>query len=166
MHFTVVSAFIVASHFFCRGGSKNYIILLRVGLTCFRSLSSVVCAVLKKPQPDWFTVTVSFQSQQWQCGLCCVEETTARLVYCNSILPITAVTMWSVLCWRNPNQTGLLRQRPSNHSSDNVVCAVLKKPQPDWFTVTFSFQSQQRWCHSYFDQDKRSEVQLWKHWWR
>ena len=32
------------------------------------------------------------------CGLCCVEETTAKLVYCDSYPPITAVTMWSVLC--------------------------------------------------------------------
>ena len=112
----------------------------------YHSSDNVVCAVLKKPQPDWFTVAVSFQSQQWQCGLCCVEETTARLVYCDSFLPITAVTMWSVLCWRNHSQTSSLWQFPANHSSDNVVCAVLKKPQPDWFTVTVSFQSQQWQC--------------------
>ena len=34
------------------------------GLTGFKSLSFVVCAALKKPQSDEFTVTVSFQSQQ------------------------------------------------------------------------------------------------------
>ena len=110
------------------------------------SSDNVVCAVLRKPQPDWFTVTVSFQSQQWQCDLCCVEETPARLVYCDSFLPITAVTVWSVLCWRNHTHTSSLWQFPSNHSSDSVVCAVLKKPHSHQFTVTVSFQSQQWQC--------------------
>ena len=63
--------------------------------------------------------------------LCCVEETTAKLVYCDSFLPVTAETMWSVLCWRNHSQTSLLWQFPSSHSRDNVVCVVLKKPQPN-----------------------------------
>ena len=54
----------------------------------------------------------SFLPQQWQCGLCCVTETTAKLVYCDSFLPITAVTMWSVLCYRNHSQTSLLWQFP------------------------------------------------------
>ena len=31
----------------------------------FQSLSCVVCAALKKPQPDWLTVTFSFRSPQW-----------------------------------------------------------------------------------------------------
>ena len=75
--------------------------------------------MLKKPQPDWFTVTVSFQSQlcglccveettarlvycdsfllTQLCGLCCVEETTARLVYCDSVLPVTTLTMQFLL---------------------------------------------------------------------
>ena len=59
------------------------------GLTCLRSLCFVICAVLKKPQLDWFTVAVSFQSHSDNASLCCVEETTARLVYCCSFLPIT-----------------------------------------------------------------------------
>ena len=45
------------------GGSDSSRLTLS-GLTCLRSLSSVVCAALKEPQPVWFTVTVSFQSQQ------------------------------------------------------------------------------------------------------
>ena len=102
------------------------------------SSDNVVCAVLKKPQPDWFTVTVSFQSQQWQCGLCCVEETTARLVYCDSFLPITAVTMWSVLCWRHHSQTGFLWYFPSNHSSDNAILtsARTKEVRCNYETLT------------------------------
>ena len=66
-------------------------------------------------------MTASFQSLQWQCGLCCVEETTAKLVHCDSVLPITEVTMWSVLCWRNHSQTSLLWQLPCNHCSDNTI---------------------------------------------
>ena len=27
------------------------------------------------------------------CGLCCFDETTVKLIYCDSVLPITAVTM-------------------------------------------------------------------------
>ena len=80
------------------------------------------------------------------CGLCWVEETTSKLVYCDSFLPITAVT---IHCLR---------------SLSSVVCAVLKKPQPNYFTVTVSFQSQQWQCNSYFYHDQRSKVQLRKHW--
>ena len=43
------------------------------------------------------------------------------------------------------------------------MCAVLKKSQLDWFTVTVSFQSQQWQCNSYFYQDDRRKVQLGKH---
>ena len=96
---------------------------------------------MKRSQPHWPHITQL-------CGLYCVEETTARLVYCDSFLPITAVTVWTdlpqvthlcgvccvggttarlashhpsvwcVLCWRDHSQTGLT-------SPSCVVCAVL-----------------------------------------
>ena len=110
------------------GGSDSSRLTLS-GLTCLRSLSSVVCAALKEPQPVWFTVTVSFQSQQWQCGLCCIEGTTASLVHCDHFLSVTAVTMWSVLHWRNHSQSGLLWPFLSNHSSDNAVLTSIREKE-------------------------------------
>ena len=32
------------------------------------------------------------------CGLCCVEETAAKLVYCDTFLAITAVTNTIIIC--------------------------------------------------------------------
>ena len=150
---------------------------------CLRSLSSVVCAVLKKPQPDWFTVTVSFQS--FSFVVCAVLKNPQpdwfTVTVCFSLSSVVCAVLkkpqpdWFtvtvsfqsfsfVVCavLKKP-QPDWFNVTVSLQSLTSAVCAVLKKPQPDWFTVTVSLQSQQRPCNSYFYQGKKEKGATTKH---
>ena len=100
---------------------------------------------------------------QSRCGVCCVEETTASLVYCDSVLPITQ-SRCDVCCVEETTASLVYCDSvlPITQSRCDMCC--VEETTASLVYCDSVLPITQSRCKSYFYQDERSKVQLRKHW--